>query len=106
MSERGSYMTQFIYNDQDRQTILDYLKEFTEQAKPHISLTVMTDGRMIAGTIRAGGGYPGEEGIAMEYEILPGLKGKLNSPVKFAVITDSGEHCTFVVEGREMTQEA
>ena len=105
MSERGSYMTQYIYDDQDRQTILDYLTEIAQRepsnplAKFRYSLTVVTDGRMIAGSIFAFPGYPGEEAVGMEYEVLPDLEGKLNSPVKFAVITDSGEHHTFVVEG-------
>jgi hypothetical protein len=110
MSERGAYMTEYFYCDEDRETVWEYLDEIAQRrpnkplAKFHISLTAVTDGRMIAGTIKTFPGYAGEEAICMEYDVLPDLKGKLKHPVKFVVITDSGEIIALEVSNEGVRQ--
>lgn len=85
MSERGSFVTEYIYNREEFHVIEKVLFETIEHSKyfaPHL----VGDFSIIAGKI--GGTWPGNEFFIMEEEIIPELEKVICRDLRIAVISD------------------
>ena len=94
MSDRGSFVTQFIYCPKCAEAALKVLSE-CETATVH-------DGAIIAGHIS--GLYSGEEIDLMEFDILWKMEKVICHPVRVAVLAEKGERI-FNVEPKDDTDD-
>ena len=95
MSERGSFVTSFIYNQNTADVVYDYFLKSKDAG-----ITAVKIGKVIAGMIHCFPGYPGQENTEMEFNILPELARLLeaeNDSIIVSVIPDSGELKSFLV---------
>ncbi len=91
MSERGSFVTGYIYCvrcfDIAKKILLGKEKYLCSTTIPHWDTTV-PELPIIAGKI--GGLYQGEELSTFEFDIIPRLAAELCHKLKIAVLSDSG----------------
>jgi hypothetical protein len=91
MSERGSFVTQYIYCGKCLEAVKEVLcgndKYFkTQQLDSWIAGEKLP---IIAG--KAGGLYSGEELHSFEFEYAPQLESKICHPLRIAVLADDGQ---------------
>ncbi len=95
MSERGSFITEFIYChaclDAVRAALLS-AKEFVYQHQLCIEGHLLP---IVAGRIR--GAYSGQELVDFEFVCMPELEQRLCHPVRFAVFSDAGGQAMYLV---------
>jgi len=90
MSDRGSFITEFIYCDKCRRAAHDVLViEDSHIWSQFIDSQPGTHRWIIAGKIKSG--YPGGELIDMETKYGPMLEERICCPLRVAVIAESGE---------------
>ena len=87
MSDRGCWMTEFIYCPKCRETVRGVLSGVL--LEPIYTIAQGPDSGMGSLHGRVSGLYPGEEIDVFESEIIPALEGKVCHPVRFAVIAES-----------------
>ena len=93
MSERGSYVTQFMYRDEEERGRI-------KVALGNAALNPMDvggDDKILAGFYRVLPGYPGEELVDFEYKIAPRLAKELSKALRVAVLCDEKEGAIFCV---------
>jgi len=96
MSERGSYVTQFMYRDEEeRRRIRVALGNAA--LNPESVMDVGGDNKILAGFYRVLPGYPGEELVDFEYEVAPRLAKELSKPLRVAVLCDEKKGAIFCV---------
>ena len=90
MSERGSFVTEYIYCDKCLDAAWRILKGDSKYFKSFLVPGfgyMPSDFPIIAGKI--GGFYPGEELHTFEFEIIPKLEAVLCHPLRIAVIGEA-----------------
>ena len=104
MSERGSFVTEFIYCKRCFEACKDVLckKEKHLWAMPLIG--AFSEQPMISG--RIGDTYPGGELVRMEFELIPLLESRLCHQVRIAVLADNGESRVFTAGHEAVIGEA
>lgn len=90
MSERGSFVTEFIYCKQ----CFEHAKKILLSNDKYLDSAVVKNRPIIAGKI--GGIFHGAELTTFEYEILPKLEEVICHELRIAVISDSAG-CEFFV---------
>lgn len=103
MSERGSFVTEYIYCER----CLDAIKPILLRDSKGLRGTMMpswTEAEtpflpIIAGKI--GESYPGGEMHAFEYGLLPRIASVICHPVRIAVLADNGDSAVFTAEPPE-----
>ena len=103
MSERGSFVTNFIYNKNTADIVYKYFSNYDFNG---VSISAVINGKVVAGMIHCSPGYPGEENVQMEFNILPELAKLLNTEsdsdsIVVSVIPDNGELRSFLVGDNE-----
>lgn len=100
MSERGSFVTEYVYCDECFEKIkpilLDRVKYLCSVVIPSWSEHEPEGLPIIAGKI--GGGYLGEELVEFEYKIAPEIAKVICHPLRVAVISDSRGEQIFTIE--------
>lgn len=101
MSERGSFVTQYIYNNDDRCTARQYLENVEHCCLKNGDLKILTEKGcgVIAGLVFATPGFPGEEIFIMEFDILPGLSKIIQHEMRVVVMADNGDTAIFALDG-------
>lgn len=98
MSERGSFVTEYICCDKCFEAAKQILYQQTKELCGQVidSWTDQNDGKMpiIAGKI----GSPSSEVVFFEINILPKLQDVVCCDLRVAVISESGEFAGFIVE--------
>ena len=84
MSERGSFVTEFIYCHQ----CFESAKKILLGDDKYLDSSVIKDRPIIAGKI--GGLYSGEELVTFEFKLIPQLEEILCHDLRIAVLSDSG----------------
>ena len=108
MSERGSFVTEYIYCPKCADAV-----ERVLQGEHKYLCTTRLPGWMRTGVLRRrvalpivagkiGGLYSGEELVSFEQEYMPVLSGAICHPVRVAVISDTGGARLFTVAPREL----
>lgn len=92
MSERGSFVTEYIYCDQ----CLSAAKGVLLQNEKYLRGVVIPMWGDSAGELpiiagKVGGFYSGEELVVFECEIIPALSEVICHPVRIAVLAESGD---------------
>ena len=95
MSERGSFITEFIYCDSCLETCRDVLCHKNKHLYGVEIQGAFSGKRIIAG--RIGELYPGGELVRMEFELISLLESRLCHSVRIAVLADNGESRVFTV---------
>lgn len=85
MSERGSFVTEYIYCNK----CFEAAKGILLKKQSLRDMVAMVGSQILAGKI--GGLYSGEELDVFEYEIMPNLAKVLCHPMRVAVLAESGE---------------
>jgi hypothetical protein len=85
MSERGTFMTDFIYCQQ----CLESAKQVLGKVLADPCLTVITKGKLSALYGTVSGLYAGEEIDVIEDEVIPELEKVLCHPLRFVVLAES-----------------
>jgi len=102
MSERGSFVTEYIYCHRCLDVARDVLRGDT---KYHNAIAVPSaldsgvDMPIIAG--RIGHTAPGGELITMEFDLGPQLEARLCHPLRVAVLAENGEGRIFTFDPEE-----
>ena len=105
MSERGSFVTEYIYCpkcfEAAKKILLDRVKYLCSQtidswAPGDVCLPI------IAGKV--GGGYSNEEFVTFETEYVPDLEAVLCHPLRIAVLADTVGERIYTVEPAEPTR--
>ena len=101
MSERGTFATRYIYNDNDRQIARRYLKTVKHRSLKGGNLKILTEENcgMVAGLVFASPGFHGEEIYIMELDILPELSKIIQHEMQVVVVADCGDTAVFVLDG-------
>ena len=102
MSERGSYVTQYMYrHESERARIKAALEEALKLQEPILvnvpPVDVCGDNKIIAGYYRLLPGSSGEELVDFQYEVGPRLAKELSKPLRVAVLCDEKEGAIFCV---------
>ena len=87
MSERGSFVSEYIYCDQCTHKINEVLKSFFDQK--FFNFVKLDKFNIFAGKI--GGLYQGEELIFFEFEVIPKIEMVICHDVRFCVLGECGE---------------
>ena len=87
MSDRGCWMTEFIYCPKCREIVRGVLSDIL--LEPVHIITQGPDSEMGSLHGRVSGLYPGEEIDVFENEIIPALEGRVCHPVRLVVIAES-----------------
>ena len=102
MSERGSFVTEYIYCEGCLDVVKDILIDDCKYLKG-IQIPgwagLIHDLPIIAGKI--GGSYQGEELIHFEYELIPEIKKRICHKMRIAVLADDGERIFYIEPGGE-----
>jgi hypothetical protein len=95
MSERGTFVTEFIYCRKCLEAVRNCFREqeagkwfHAEQINMDLHLYPIFAGRI-------GGGFPGEEVLVFETEILPDLEARVCHTVRVVVLPEFGDAATF-----------
>ncbi len=102
MSERGSFVTEYIYCEK----CFEIAKKYLLDNRKHLCSIVIPSWEkgkeltIIAGKI--GGGYPGHELIIFTYEIIPKLEKEICHKLRIAVIGESGEDIFIIEPNKEI----
>ncbi len=103
MSERGSFVTEYIYCDRCLEVAKRVLLEDHKYLKG-VEIPMWGGGTgflpIIAGKV--GGMYSGEEIVTFEHEIAPELAKEICHPMRIAVLAESGQRI-FEIKPGEVT---
>ena len=91
MSERGSFVTQFIYCSE----CLEAVKKVLLSDDKYLDSSIIKNRPIIGGKI--GGSYEGEGLTTFELELIPKLEELICHQVRIAVLSDSGGDKIFIV---------
>ena len=98
MSERGSFVTEYVYCDEcfeaAKKVLLGKHKYLCSQVIETYDPLLLKNLNIIAGKI--GGSYPSEEIDTFEFEFIPELEKTICHPLRIAVLAEVGEKIFFV----------
>ena len=93
MSERGSWVTQFMYRPEGERSLIKHVLD--EAGLQPVSLR--DDHAILAGYYRVMPGSSGEELWDFKFEVVPRLAPILSTPLRIAVLCDSGDSAVLKV---------
>jgi len=88
VSERGSWMTQFMYRDEEERGRIRVALA-NAALNPESVMDVGGDNKILAGFYKLKPGYPGEEVVSFQHRVGPGLARELSKPLRVAVLCDA-----------------
>jgi len=91
MSERGSFVTEFIYCP----NCFEAIKPILIDDNKYLDSTTIKTRPIIAGKI--GGLYAGEELHTFEFDLIPQLEKVICHKIRIAVLSDTGGNKIFIV---------
>ena len=93
MSERGSFITEYIYDD----TLFDICRDVLSGNDKYFQTTQIGTQPIIAGKI--GGLYFGEEIVDFELNIIPQIQERMTEDMnlRLVVLSENGGECLFYI---------
>lgn len=98
MSERGSWITEYIYCEETVAALKEYFEAQVCPRKKYFTVTTNKDvfgNSILAG--RIGGLYMGEEIDCFENEMVPDIEKIIKAPVRICVLAEAGSRI-FVID--------